>query len=162
MELMYRKLLIGHGAIVFLLGLLAGFPFAFFLAGEISLWPIPWKIDYQFPGTYRGWRMAHLEGILNGLVLFAVAAIGSIVQFTPRAQKILVWCLIITAYGNIAASIIGPLYGGEDTRGLVFGDNWANSAMYILFVAAIGTILMAIVMIIKAAFSGEDGKSVGD
>ncbi len=44
-----RHKMIFHGAVVILLGLLAGFPFAF-------------VITEQMPGDVRAWRMAHLEG----------------------------------------------------------------------------------------------------
>ena len=54
------------------------------LAGEISLWPIPGKIDFQFPGTVRGWRMAPLEGILNGLSSGAILWAGATAR--PRSR----------------------------------------------------------------------------
>ncbi len=140
--------LITHGALVFLAGLLAGFPFAFLLLGKIVLWPIPGSIDVTMPGDVRGWRMAHLEGILNGLTLFAVAAIGARLTLSERAQKTIAWSLIVTAWGNVIASIIGPIFGG---RGLAFGDGVANSLMYLLFVAAIVAVVIAMMLIYLGA-----------
>ena len=57
-----QRLLLGHGALVLLVGFVVGFGFLFFLIGEIRLWPIPGVIEYQLPGTYDAWRMAHMEG----------------------------------------------------------------------------------------------------
>ncbi|MBI1818494.1 MAG: hypothetical protein HYR72_26215 [Deltaproteobacteria bacterium] len=143
-----QSLLIAHGALVFLAGLLAGFPFAFLLLGKIVLWPIPGSIDVTMPGDVRGWRMAHLEGILNGLTLFAVAAIGARLTLSERAQKTIAWSLIVTAWGNVIASIIGPIFGG---RGLAFGDGVANSLMYLLFVAAIVAVVIAMWLVFVGA-----------
>ena len=41
-----HRLLVGHGALVLLVGFVIGFGFLFFLTGEIALWPIPGQIDY--------------------------------------------------------------------------------------------------------------------
>ena len=109
--------MIGHGALVFMLGLLAGFPFAFVIVGKVALWPIPGAIDWQPAGDVRAWHMAHLEGILNGLTLFGVAAILPRLRLGETGLKIVAWGLIVTAWGNIVASIIGPMFGG---RGLAF------------------------------------------
>lgn len=132
---------IAHGALVFMLGLLAGFPFAFVILGKIVLWPIPGAAAWNGPGDLRGWHMAHLEGILNGLTLFGVAAILPRLRLGETSVKIVAWGLIITAWGNIVASLIGAMFGG---RGLEFGGSVSNSLMYLLFVLAVGTVMVAI------------------
>jgi len=143
-----HALMVAHGAVVFIVGLLAGFPFAFLLLGKITLWPIPGSIDVMMPGDVRGWRMAHLEGILNGLTLFGVAAVATRLRLTPRAQGTIAWSLIVTAWGNVIAAVVGPIFGG---RGLEFGAGAANSLMYLLFVAAIVAVLIAMVELLLAA-----------
>ena len=69
-----QRLLVGHGALVLLFAFVIGFGFVFFLICDIRLWPIPWVIDYQMPGTYDAWRMAHMEGITNGFGLWSLVA----------------------------------------------------------------------------------------
>ena len=140
--------MIAHGALVFLAGMLAGFPFAFLLLGKVVLWPIPGSIDVAMPGDVRGWRMAHLEGILNGLTLIGVAAVGARLKLSDQAQRTVAWALIVTAWGNVIASIIGPLFGG---RGLAFGGGVANSLMYLLFVAAIVAVMIAMWLVFIGA-----------
>ncbi|TMA82397.1 MAG: hypothetical protein E6J72_02865 [Deltaproteobacteria bacterium] len=140
--------MIVHGAVVFVIGLLAGFPFAFVILGKIALWPLPGTADVHLPGDVRGWHMAHLEGILNGLTLFAVAAIMPQLRLGETGLKLVAWTLIITAWGNIVASVIGPLFGA---RGLEFGGSVANSLMYVLFVIAIVTVLIAFAVVIRGA-----------
>jgi len=140
--------LIAHGALVYLLGILAGFPFTFVILGKVVLWPIPGAIDWQPAGDVRAWHMAHLEGILNGLTLFGVAAVLPRLRLSETNLKIVAWGLIVTAWGNILASIIGPLFGG---RGLEFGGSAANSVMYVLFVVAVVTVLIAFGVVIRGA-----------
>jgi len=146
--------MIAHGALVFMLGLLAGFPFAFVILGKVVLWPILGAIDWQPPGDLRGWHMAHLEGILNGLTLFGVAAVLPRLRLGETALKLVAWGLIVTAWGNIIASIVGPLFGG---RGLAFGGSLSNSVMYLLFVLAVGTVMLAIALVYWGARATHPG-----
>lgn len=144
----WRRWLIANGALVFLAGLLAGFPFAFFELGKIALWPLPGSIAVSLPGDVRAWRMAHLEGILNGLTLFAVAALLPHLRLREREYSIIGWSLLVTAWGNTVASLLGPISGG---RGLEFGGAAANNAMYLLFVAAVIGVIAAMVLICLGA-----------
>ena len=137
-----RSLLVVHGALIFLVGLAAGFPFAMILlAGPDAPPPVP--------GDVRGWRMAHLEGVLNGLTLIAVAGVGRDMVLTQRTQLIIFWSLVITGWGNIVASIIGPIFGA---RGLTFGGGVANSLMYLLFMAAVIAVIVAMVATVRGAW----------
>lgn len=155
-----RSLMVAHGALVFLVGLAAGFPFVYVILEKVTLWPIPGSIDWKPPGDYRAWRMAHLEGILNGLTLIAVAAAGGQIKLSTRAQSIVGWGLIITAWGNISASVIGPIFGG---RGLEFGSGLSNSLMYLLFVAAIGMVITAMVLVCMGAMANlKNIREAGD
>ena len=81
-----QRLLVGHGALVLLFAFVIGFGFVFFLIGDIRLWPIPWVIDYQMPGTYDAWRMAHMEGITNGFGLWLLAAVLPLLN--PRSKHL--------------------------------------------------------------------------
>jgi hypothetical protein len=145
-----RSLLVAHGALIFLLGMAAGFPFAFQILGRIELWPIPGSIELRMPGDYRGWRMAHLEGVLNGLLLISVAAVGHGLRLSSRAARWVAWGLIATGWGNIAASWIGPLAG---VRGLSFtGGDW-NTLVFLLFMLAVVLVCVAMVLVCRGAFA---------
>jgi len=150
-------LLVGHGGIVFLLGMAAGFPFAFEILGRVELWPIPGSIDLQMPGDIRGWRMAHLEGVLNGLLLVAVGSFGSKLRLSPGAAAWAAGGLLVTAWGNIVASWIAPL---TETRGLAFnGASW-GSVVFLLFMAAIVGVVLAMALVVRGALAGarESGR----
>ena len=132
-----RARLVAHGALVFLFGMLAGFPFTLVILGQ------------AVPGDVRGWHMAHLEGILNGLMLFAVVAISPNLRLTLGERRVLVRALLITAWGNVVASLLGPLF---DARGLtLFGGSVANNVMFLLFLAAVVAVLVASWLIFRGA-----------
>jgi hypothetical protein len=142
-----RSLLVAHGALLFLAGMAAGFPFAFEILGRIELWPL--RIDFDMPGDVRGWRMAHLEGALNGMLLIAVGAAGGHLRLAPRAAAIVVWGLVVTGWANVVASWIGPLSG---TRGLAAtGLDW-NTLVFALFMAAIVAVLAAMWLVFRGAW----------
>ena len=144
----WRRTLVAHGALVYLAGLVLGFGFAFQELGRVELWPLPGSVALAIPGDVRAWRMAHLEGILNGLTLIAVAAVAPLLRLGPRAQAVVGWGLLVTAWGNTVASAIGPFTGG---RGLAFGGGVANSTMYVLFVAAVVGVLAAMATVARGA-----------
>lgn len=121
MEMRWRARMVLHGALVVVIGLLAGLPYAFVLTGA-------------WAGEERAWRMAHLEGVLNGLLVLAVAAAGDALVLSARAQAVLAISLIGMAYANVLASILGASFG---VRGLSASGPPANVAVYLLFWLAI-------------------------
>ena len=145
-----RSLLVAHGALLFLAGMVAGFPFAFHILGRVELWPIPGSLDVQIPGDYRGWRMAHLEGILNGLLLIGVGAAGALLRLGERAARWAAWALIVCGWGNVIASFIGPLAG---VRGLSFAGFSLNSLVFLLFMIAIFAIFIAMWLVFRGAWA---------
>lgn len=141
-----RRLLIGHGALLIFTGGVIGFGFLFFLIGRIELWPIPWTLDYQLPGTYDAWRMAHMEAIVNGALLWITAAVLPLLPFSARGQKRFGACMILIAWTIVIASGLDPLF--NDSRGLAFGGPLTNNLAFFLFY--IGVPLVMIVMAIVA------------
>jgi hypothetical protein len=130
-----RSRLVFHGAIVVMLGLLAGFPHAFVLTGQIA-------------GEERAWRMAHLEGLLNGMLAMLAAAVSGSLLLSSRQQSALVWSLVAAGYGNVIASVLGATFG---VRGLAFAGPPANLIMNLLFWVAIVGILAGVGLLIVGA-----------
>lgn len=141
-----RRLLIGHGALLIFTGGVIGFGFLFFLIGKIELWPIPWTLDYQLPGTYDAWRMAHMEAIVNGALLWITAAALPLLPFSPTGQRRFGTCMIIVAWTIVIASCLDPLFA--DSRGLEIGGPLSNTIAFFLFY--IGVPLAMIVMAVVA------------
>ena len=141
-----QRQLIGHGAILIFLGGVLGFGFLFFLIGKIALWPIPGEIEYQMPGTYDAWRMAHMEGILNGLALWLTAALLPVMPFTEVGRRRIGLSMIVVGWTIVVASSLDPFF--PDSRGLEFGGPATNNLAFFLFY--IGVVLVMVVMWIIA------------
>ena len=140
-----QRLLIGHGALVMWVGFLAGFAFAFYLLGGVELWPFISRIEVQLPGTYDAWRMAHMEGVINGALLWVAALIIPLIPVGEVGAKRIAWGFIITAWTFCVASLIDPLFPAS--RGLSFGGAATNSLAYLLFVVGIVAIMSVTALI---------------
>ena len=142
-----QRLLVGHGALVLLYAFVVGFGFLFFLIGDIRLWPIPGVIDFQMPGTYDAWRMAHMEGITNGFGLWLMAAVLPLLNFSAKTSRRLAIGMIITAWTIVIASTIDPLF--PNARGLeLTGDsNVMNDIAFLLFVVGIGIVIAIMIKV---------------
>ena len=144
-----QRLLVGHGALVLLVAFVIGFGFLFFLVGDIRLWPIPGSIDYQMPGTYDAWRMAHMEGITNGFGLWLLAAVLPLLNLSARASRLIAIGMIITAWTIVIASCFDPLF--PDARGLALTSesNLLNDVAFLLFVIGIGIVIAIMIKVAK-------------
>lgn len=128
-----RARLIYNGAIVILLGLLAGFPYALVVTGQMA-------------GEERAWRMAHMEGLLNGMLALLAAGVWDAIVLSAGQRRWLALSLIVAAYGNVIASILGASFG---VRGLALGGPLVNSVVYLLFVIAIVGVLAGVVLLVR-------------
>ena len=146
----YQRFLLLHGALVLLMGFILGFAFLFFLTGEISLWPIPGKIDYQLPGTYDAWRMAHMECITNGIMLWVLAALLPALSSIFKSLKWLAYMAAVISWTIVLASSIDPLF--PEARGLLFNSetNGANDIAFFLFYPGVALSFVLVIAIIVA------------
>ncbi len=91
--------LVGHGALVVIAGLLAGFGIGFVALGGFILDPLP-SATFSFPGTERGWRAMHIGSLLNGIMAIAVAAVIDRVVDSYGTKRLITWVLIIAIWSN--------------------------------------------------------------
>jgi len=129
-----QALLFLNGLGLIVAAVVVGWAWFFQLLGEIVLWPIPGSIDVQIPGDARAWRMAHMEGITQGLLLMALAFGGRFMLHGERGHRWLFRSALITAWLFALPAMLHPLFG---TRGLAFGGGpfkpgLANDALYLL------------------------------
>jgi hypothetical protein len=129
-----RALLFLNGFGLIVAAVLTGWAWFFSLLGRIVLWPIPGSIDVLIPGDARAWRMAHMEGITNGLLLMALGLGGIFVKHTEKGHRILFWSALVTAWLFTIPAMLHPLFG---TRGLEFGGGpfqpgLANDVLYVI------------------------------
>lgn len=127
--------LVFHGALVLLLGMVAGFGFATAVGEQADP---------------RAWRMAHLEGVLNGLLLIGAGAAGRLLRLGEGTQRLLVLSLVVTAWANTVASVCAAMAG---VRGLQPGGPLANQVVFVLFLIAVITVFVALGLLALGAWN---------
>lgn len=88
----FRRRLLWHGMLLFLIGLLTGLAQQHFTNMRMAL-------------------AAHLEGVMNGTFLLAVSAVWSEVQLPSRARAAAFWTLLAGTYGNWAVTTTAAMLG---------------------------------------------------
>lgn len=138
MDKRLQGLLIANGALVLLAGYAAGFPYGSVVTAEIA------GIPASIPGDVRGWHMAHLEGVLNGMLMIAAGAVIGQLAMTERLAKVIFWGLVAAGWTNVVASTLSPLTGGRGTG--FTGLDW-NSFNFVVFVVGIvGAVAAAVAL----------------
>lgn len=115
-----QRQMIGHAALVMIVALLGGFALMFALLGEIAIWPVPWTGEVEMPGSVRGWRAAHIGGLLNGVMMLAVALCLPLLEMSQRRERAVGWAMIFTGWANTVFYVFGNL---APNRGLSGGTN---------------------------------------
>lgn len=128
-------LLIAHGALILLLACVVGLPYAEVLKSDLGLpgW-------FAAPGNVRAWHMAHLEALLNGMLVLAGAAVAVRLALSRALDAAIFWGLLADGWGNSLGALVAALDGGKRIVTLGAGDQ--NLLAFGLFsVAAAGGIL---------------------
>ena len=93
-----------HAVVVLGLGMVAGY----FWGNAIG--------DPTIPASQASaWRLAHIEGFANGVLMLVVALSYSLVQPNEKAEKLIRLGMIVVGYSNILASLYGGLFNARGT-----------------------------------------------
>ena len=132
-----------NAVIVITIGLfLGGFPLVWVVLREAYGQAAPVTLG----GDYRGWLMAHLEGLLNGLLVIGLAATTRFWPMTQTKERVLLWSLLIAAWGNTIASLLAPLLG---VRGMSFNQSAPNDLVAAMFIIALAATIPALFVSIQ-------------
>jgi hypothetical protein len=141
-----NALLAANGALVLLAGFAAGFPYGSAVVASL---------DPAAPATLaeplRAWRMAHMEGVLNGILMIAAAGAAAHLPLTAAGQKVVFWGLVIAGWTNVAASSLSAITGGRGTG--FTGLDW-NTLNFLLFMAGIAGAVAAAIALALAGLRG--------
>lgn len=149
--------LIGHGALIIFVSLIAGIMLTFDMLNGFKLWPFI-DMDVNIPGTVRGWRVAHSGGLLNGVMIIGMALCLSKVDMKPATLRFVYWSFLCTGWGNIVfywagnfamnrgLSVGATPYGEGDIYGAIA---YLSGASVLLFTVA------ASFMVAKCAFNSS-------
>lgn len=118
-----------HGLIVLFLGLLCGIPYGSAIVGGWGDEPV------------RAWKLAHMEGVQNGILVVALAGLSGLLLLSERQEKAVVWGAVLAAYGNVVGAMIGALSG---YRGLAPEGPLANWLVFVAFMFGMWGVLLAV------------------
>jgi hypothetical protein len=125
-----------HGAVVLLIGLLCGIPFAQVLTAGGD------------PELARAWRVAHVGIAAGGILGIATGPALRHVALGARGATWLVGALITSLYGFAVALILGPLAG---VRGLEAQGPPANLLVFAAnTVASVASVVAAVLLAMGA------------
>lgn len=131
------KCLLFNGSIVLLSGLLSGVPMGLAI------------IQKRGSEKVRAWRVAHSTLIMDGLLMIIVGLVVPSLSLGELASGVLVWGLVISAYGFVLALTIGAWKG---YRGLTPEPYGINTILYGgHIIGALGS-LVGVVMFIYGLF----------
>jgi len=126
-----------HGSLVFLIGVLSGFPY---WLGIILNWN---------DETKRFWRVTHSFLVVFGLTMLVFALIIPKIILSPREVRVLTLAMIIAGYGFILAFTAGSL---KKIRGLTPKPYGLNTILFACHVIGITGSLLGTTLLISGLF----------
>lgn len=150
-----KSLLVLNGIALLLTAVLSGWLHFFQLLGGIELWPLVQDVKADIPGEPRAWIMAHLEGITNGLILFAIAGSARYVALSRNMMRLMVYAALTFAWLFTLPAIANAWFG---TRGLAmgggpFGASLANDIIFLCGWPAMIGVHIALPLLLWGAWS---------
>ncbi len=146
----YQYLMIGHGLLVILVAMLAGFMLMFHLVGGIEVWPGT-IVAFSVYGTSEGWVRAHSGGTMNGLLVVVMAIVLPKLHLSPRLQTWTAWGFVYIAWSFTVFYWLGNAAGN---RGLTFGDSQLGASDWIgvlAFLPGLPSVFLTVVLLWIAA-----------
>lgn len=93
-----------HAVIVLALGMISGY-----------LWGNTMADPDATLTRAAAWRLAHIEGFANGVLMLVIALSYSLVQPNVKAELLIRYGMIIVGYSNILASMYGGIFDARGT-----------------------------------------------
>jgi hypothetical protein len=136
--------MVGHGALILLIGMCAGIGLLISLLGGAEL--IPGRIiAFSIPGASDAWVRAHLGGMMNAFLILLIALVIPGLQFTSKSEAWLGWVLIGTGWANTLfywAALWAP------NRAISFADNRFGASNLASIVGLAPALLFALASIV--------------
>lgn len=156
MKAHYAHRLTRHGLIAMLVALMAGFLLIFSMIGGIALDPLPLLIEFELPGTTKGWRVLHLGMLMNGMMAIMLACAMHYLYLPERKAFLISTGTIIAVWGNFAFYLFGMFAPnhGVTLQGTRLGEaSMAGAAAF--FPALIGAVTLATALILMLGAEPE-------
>lgn len=128
-----RRGLLWHGMFLVFLGLCTGL------------------IEQQFSNPRLG-LAAHLEGVMNGILLLAFGAAWVEIHLAPRTKSVAYWTALYGAYSNwaftVLAAILGTMSVSPIASGGRMGEPWQENLVTAGFASVGVAIIIAVVLML--------------
>ncbi len=153
-----QKVIIGHGLLVTLVAMLAGFMLMFGLVGGFEIWPGT-ILNFSVYGTTEGWVRAHTGGVTNGLLVMAVAFAIPKLNLSAFNEKLVGYGVVYVAW---AFTVFYWLGNASANRALTFGDSPLGESSFISVIGflpglpAVFLVVVILAIAAKAAFAKDD------
>jgi (hydroxyamino)benzene mutase len=131
-----KRRLVWHGMFLFLLGLVTGFAEPHFRNLRMAL-------------------AAHLEGVMNGILLIALGAVWSELRFSARQNVAAFWTALYGTYANWAATTLAAVFGtaalSPITSAGLHGQPWQENVITVAFMTVAVAIVACAVLVLRGA-----------
>jgi hypothetical protein len=136
-----------HATLVLMLGMISGF-----------FWGMGMGDPDSSETQLAAWRLAHIEGFANGVLMLIVALAYPLINPQGRAELIIRFGIIITGYSNILASMYGGIF---DARGLLPNPESTvhDLVVYYGFMPGVVAILAVLATMAVCLKRGSDSQS---
>ncbi|MAA75987.1 MAG: hypothetical protein CMN28_14915 [Salinisphaeraceae bacterium] len=151
--------MVGHGSIIMLIALAAGFGLTASLLGGLEF--IPGIItQFEIPGSPEAWARTHAGGLLNGIMVLAVAGVLAGMQAGEKLSRQMFWMVAGAGYAN---TIFYWMALVSENRAISFADNrhgetsiFAVIGLAPAFIFAV-VLMVAFFLLMREAFSSARG-----
>ena len=129
-----KRRLLWHGMFLFLLGLITGL------------------VEAKFTNVRMG-LAAHLEGVMNGMLLLILGAVWQELRLGARAQAAAFWTLLYGTYANWGFTTLSAVWGTVGLSPITAAgreavEPWQENLVFAGFMSVGVAMLMATVMIL--------------
>lgn len=124
-----------HGAIVMFAAFVSGMMMGMVAVGQVS-------------GSLDDWKLAHMEALVNAIVLFAIAGCLHKLTITPGKARVVAVCLVVMAYSN---TVFGYMRAMTGAAGYQFDDSLANNVTAFAGMLGVPMAVIAFALILLAA-----------
>jgi len=141
-----KRRLFRHGMLLFLIGLLTGL------------------VEEKFSNPRMG-LSAHLEGILNGILLLALGALWPELRLSPRTMTVAYWSTLCGTYGNWGVTTLAAIFAtGAMTPIAAQGlsaQPWQENLITVGFISVGLAILSAAVLLLWGLRAADPERQSG-
>lgn len=113
-----RDIMAGNGVLMIFAALVGGLGLWMYVLGGFELLPGVF-LEFQLPGSERGWTAAHTGPVMNGLMVIAVAFVMPQLSFSQKWGQIWGWIVMLDGWSNVGFYFFSNF---SPNRGLAFAE----------------------------------------